>query len=381
MSANRNNLPPKMEECIRTGFKTIKNNGQIGHMSNACMFISVGQACELCSQSRPSKTLYQTVVELRIKSGFPNKSIPMEIGGQIGGQSAPHDACLQKLANITQFVIHIYCANNGGGENKWICHSPSIIFIPENSQPVATIAIVSLGYHYELIVSATATTSAINLTRTDYKVREFFAGSSVNKQNVKHGDKSGVKPIVVKVKQDSKQDGKAGAIQIVPCVNNKDGKAGGVPNVPPVNKKDCKVGAVPNVPPVNKQGNPQDNSHGGKAGATLDQKKESKEEYKRLLADYRATIIQTEDQLKLVLTFVSESRSELCNATKKAHDDASKYLTDQLMLDIVMGKNKKILEAIQAVIENGETLVCSLNKKLAWLHETLCYITRRERSV
>jgi len=293
------------------------------------------------------------VKELRTKSGFPNKSIPMEIGGQIGGQSAPHDACLQKIANITKFVIHIYCANNGGGENKWIGHSPSIIVIPKNSQPVATIAIVSLGYHYELIVSATATTSAINLTGTDYKVREFFAGSSVNKQDVKHGDKSGVKPIVVEVK-DGKKDGNAGAVPIVPCVNKHDGKAGGVPIVPCVNKKDGKAGAVPNVSPLNK-----------KDGKTV------KDDYESQLAGYRATKTQTEVQLKLVLTFVSESRSELCNATKKAHDDASKYLTNSLMLDIVMAKNTKILEAIQAGIENGETLLLSLNEKIAWLREML----------
>lgn len=342
MSANRNNFPPKMEECLCNDFKTIKNNGQIGHMTNACMFISVAQACRLFSQSRPYKTLLKTVIDLRIQSRFPNKSIQMEIGGKIGGQSVPHDACMQKVANITNMVIDIYCANKGDGENRWIGHSPSLSFFPQNSQPVARIAIVSMGYHYELIVSATATTKAVNISGTDFKVKEFFAGSPLNRQDAKRGDKSGEKPIVVKVNPDSKQDGKAGAIPIVPPVNNKDGKAGAVPNA---------------KTPVQEQ--------------QLDQQKESKEEYKRLLAGYRAKKIDTEGELKLVLAFVSDSRSELRNATKKAHDDAIKYLTNTVLLDTVMAKNTKILEAIQAGIENGEAVELALNEKLAWLREML----------
>jgi len=157
-------LKPHPISCAKFDFNTLAQDGYDGVNSLSCLFISITQFIKITNPEMSNLT--PTV--LREMVGFPNKSIMFELNFKINPDDPDagisHGDYLQKICNIFNLDISFFGVNMTGADTScWI--GKSHVNYRDNKRPVLKencLSIATFQAHYELIVSKTYKSNALN---------------------------------------------------------------------------------------------------------------------------------------------------------------------------------------------------------------------------
>ena len=155
---NNNNQNQKNKNCKKIGFTTIKNNGQADNYILSCFWIALRQALIVSMNNNNNKNCaIPSVTEIRRQCGFPNASIEFDTNY--------YHVCAQNFADLYNITIDVYYINTyDNGKSYWIGNS-NYSFVPQNNNEPSkgNFSVAALKRHFELIISKTSTSNAIDL--------------------------------------------------------------------------------------------------------------------------------------------------------------------------------------------------------------------------
>ena len=157
-------LKPLPISCAKFDFNSLAQDGYDGVNSLSCLFISITQFIKITNPEMSNLT--PTV--LREMVGFPNKSIMFELNFKMNPDDPDagisHGDYLQKICNIFNLDISFFGVNMTGADTScWI--GKSYVNFCDNKRPVLKencLSIATFQAHYELIVSKTYKSNALN---------------------------------------------------------------------------------------------------------------------------------------------------------------------------------------------------------------------------
>jgi hypothetical protein len=157
-------LKPLPISCAKFDFNSLNQNGYDGVYSLSCFFISITQFIQITNPEMSNLT----PPVLRDMVGFPKKSIMFELNFKMNPDDPDagisHGDYLQKICNIFNLDISFFGVNMTGADTScWI--GKSHVNYRDNKRPVLKencVSIATFQAHYELIVSKTYKSNALN---------------------------------------------------------------------------------------------------------------------------------------------------------------------------------------------------------------------------
>jgi hypothetical protein len=146
--------------CVKVDFTALENDGCDGVRSLSCFWIAITQFLQITN--REMSNLTPTV--LRDMVGFPDASIMFEINTGYPDDGNSHGHYLQQICNIFNLSVSFFGVNRTGADAScWI--GKSHVNYRDNKKPVLKencASIATFETHYELIVSKTYMSNALN---------------------------------------------------------------------------------------------------------------------------------------------------------------------------------------------------------------------------
>lgn len=152
--------------CNRSPFTVIKNNGNDGRNTSACLWISLSHALYI-NYSEGRREDAPSAIALRDQVKFPQRDLSFDIYAVDQSADGIHGRYLQQICDIYNLRVDFYMANYTGARGSvWIGkpamgYTDSTKVVPWYNR----VSIVAFPGHYELIVSKTATSSRRQIER------------------------------------------------------------------------------------------------------------------------------------------------------------------------------------------------------------------------